>query len=414
MDKYPELIKKLYEVNLHGGSKLGLNNSYSLNKLLNHPEKHFKSIHIAGSNGKGSVSTKIAKALELQGYKVGLYTSPHISSFRERIRINRVMITEKEVELLLPQVFDAANQGNLTPTFFEITTSLAFYYFALQKVDIAVIETGLGGRLDATNVIQPLISIITSISLEHTEILGKSLNEITKEKAGIIKRDTPVVVGSRVPSEIIVDTCKSANSFLKVVDGTFDWYDDENTEIAREALYLLAKQITLTEKSIEEGIKIRPNCRFEIIEDPPCILDVAHNPDGIAELFKALNNKYGKRKFSLVLGFSKTKDIESCLKIMQPQIKHLYIVSASNGRGESPETIAQIALNMGYSPESLSLFSTPNEGIKTALQHTSKDAPVVICGTFFIMSEARKILGIHEDVDFLSLNELSSNIANNP
>lgn len=201
--KYQDLLKKLFAVNLHGGIKLGLKNIQQLNQLLGNPIAQFKSIHVAGTNGKGSVVTKIAKGLEEEGFRVGLYTSPHISCFRERIKINGRMIDEASVTSILERIFNVIEQEKIAATFFEITTALAFLYFAKQRVDFAVLETGLGGRLDATNIVTPLLSIITSISLEHVEQLGETIDAIASEKAGIIKPNIPVLIGPCVPVGII-------------------------------------------------------------------------------------------------------------------------------------------------------------------------------------------------------------------
>ena len=192
---YAALLHKLFQINLFVGSKLGLTNMQRMLEKLDHPEKKFKSVHVAGTNGKGSTTTKIAKGLEAAGLRVGLYTSPHISCFRERIQINGTLIPESYLEKTLPKLFDVCTQNSIAATFFELTTALAFCYFADERVDFASIETGLGGRSDATNVIIPEASVITSIALEHTDILGDTLEKITIEKAGIAKPGVPLVIG---------------------------------------------------------------------------------------------------------------------------------------------------------------------------------------------------------------------------
>ena len=197
---YQMLLEKLFQVNLHGGIKLNLNNMQCLQTFFQYPDRNFPSIHVAGTNGKGSVCLKMAKAFEHAGYRVGLYTSPHLSCFRERIQINGQMISEDATCHFLSSIFEALHSQDIPATFFEITTCLAFLYFAQEKVDMAVFETGLGGRLDATNVLIPCLSIITSIALDHTEILGQTCEEIAFEKAGIIKEGIPVVIGPHVPS----------------------------------------------------------------------------------------------------------------------------------------------------------------------------------------------------------------------
>ena len=203
---YQTFINRLFAINLHGGMKLGLKNMETLNAMLGTPTQHFKCIHVAGTNGKGSVVYKIAKSLEKEGLRVGLYTSPHISSFRERIQINGQLIDESSVVAGLSRIFEEIDKSKIPATFFEITTALALKYFADQKVDYVVLETGLGGRLDATNIVTPVLSIITSISLEHTEYLGSTLEAIAKEKGGIIKPYVPIFIGPRVPQPLRTDS----------------------------------------------------------------------------------------------------------------------------------------------------------------------------------------------------------------
>lgn len=403
---YPQLIKELFSLNLHGGIKLGLSNSYSLNEALNHPIVQFKSIHIAGSNGKGSVATKIAKALECGGYKVGLYTSPHISCFRERIRINGHMISEEEVVRLLPKIFAITKERMIPATFFEVTTALAFQHFAENNIEIAVVETGLGGRLDATNILTPILSVITSISREHSEILGDSLDQIAMEKAGIIKAQIPVILGPNVRQPSIYTIAKNLSSNIIEVEDDSDFYDDRNSKIAKRALMAISDRLNISEENMEKGIQVRPPCRFELLKSPHVTFDVAHNPEGFQALFKALLTHYPKQKFSVVLGISKTKDIASCLKIALPYVNNLHLVTAPNGRGEDASKVATIAKKLGFPHLSINIHDSIREGVISALNGGITDrSPLVICGTFFIMHEARQALKIVEPSDPIDLNE---------
>jgi dihydrofolate synthase/folylpolyglutamate synthase len=300
MNSYRDTLQKLYSVNQQRGVKFGLANMLELSNFFSHPERNYPTIHIAGSNGKGSVTTKIAKAYEFSGKRIGLYTSPHLSTYRERISINGVFIEPWEVEKTLNEIMTAAEENSIPATFFELTTLLAFCYFAEKNVDLAVIETGLGGRFDATNIVTPLLSIITSISLEHTEILGNSLEEIAYEKAGIIKPGVPVIVGPRVPLQPVSDLAGRLGSSYIQVEGNFSWFDEENNAISKKAL----ETLKLPEEFIEEGVKALPPCRMEIVkESPKVILDVAHNPDGLLHLFQAIQKKHPNRPFRVVCGF---------------------------------------------------------------------------------------------------------------
>lgn len=400
---YQTLLKKLFSISLFG-MKLGLANTQKLSAALGYPEKAWDSIHIAGTNGKGSVSKKIATALELSGKKVGLYTSPHISCFRERIRINGEMISESDVVKILTEIFDIVESQKVSATFFEITTILAFKYFEKEKVDIAVIETGLGGRFDSTNIITPILSIITSITLEHTEILGNTIEEIAKEKAGIIKSGVPVVLGPRTPQEFYEVYCKQHNSSYIHVGGNNNNFDNENRAIAEKAL----KHLNISLASIYNGLNANMPCRMEVIKQenmPTVILDVAHNPDGLQHLFTAIRERWPLDNIRVICGLSKTKDLKKCLGIISEHARHIHLVEAQNGRGAPVADLKAILVN-----ENNKIRVHEDAGISETVHHVLKDAEgerdlVVVCGTFFIMSEVRRALGIQEPSDDFDMNE---------
>lgn len=398
---YPKLIDKLFQVNLFGGMKLGLENCRRFQEILQKPTQDLSCIHVAGTNGKGSVTTMIAKALEASGLRVGLYTSPHISCFRERIRINGEMISESAIEELLPFLFTTAEQNAISATFFELTTFLAFLHFSREQVDIVVLETGLGGRLDATNIVTPILSIITSISLDHTQILGSTVEEIASEKGGIIKYEVPVVIGPRVPLAPIKRIADEMSSPLTTVTGTFDSFMEENQAIAREAL----RKLNICESSIAEGLKARQPCRMEILNDR-VILDVGHNPDGLNHLFQAIQHRFGNRRIRLLFGLSKTKDIQACLQILCQNGHAFHLVEAANGRGISLAILHEEIQRFIPHGTSVSCHQDIEAGVKESLRQAEENNELlVICGTFFIMSEARRALGIQEPVDSFDMNE---------
>lgn len=355
-------------------SRLSLSTMSQLAEKYGHPEKGFKSVHIAGSNGKGSVAVKMAKALEKEGYKIGLYTSPHISTFRERIQINSTLISEETVLRLLPDEAEGS--------FFELATLLAFRWFNEEKVDFAIIETGLGGRLDATNIIQPEIAIITSISLEHTEILGSTIEEIAAEKGGILKSGVPALIGPRAP----------AYPGAEQLTGSFDSFDEENSAIAKRALELLG----ISAPSIEWGLSHRPPCRFEKV-GAQVILDVAHNPDGMRELVRCLKGE----KVHIVLALSKTKDIPSCLKILNPFALSYTLTESPNGRTLSCFEIKRMLAETGFPESKVEALPNVEEALDQALL---KKGTLLVTGTFFIMSAARRRF-FHEPLDFADTNE---------
>lgn len=403
---YSKAMERLLDYNLFSGMKLSLENSLHLNALLSNPAKAFPSIHIAGTNGKGSVTRKIASGLQHAGFKVGMYISPHISCFRERISINNQMISEKDTAEGLERIFKIVDENQIQCTFFEIATLLCFDYFAKSNVDFAVIETGLGGRFDATNIVKSCLAVITSISLDHTDVLGKTIESIAYEKAGIIKPSIPVILGPRLPRQIFEAIAKQNSSPCYFVHGTLNDFVEENNETARTALV----QLSVPSSAIHEGLKTSLPCRLEIIRNKvPVVLDVAHNPDGLKELFKALEKKFPGQPKRLILGLSKNKDIPSCLNFLKDKGSCFYLAEASNGRGAPPLLLKENLLSLGVATERIKIYSSINESIQIAINEAHQNNEiVVICGTFFIMSAARAALGIKEPVDSIDMNERPS------
>ncbi len=409
---YATLIEKLYAINIQKNpTKYNLDTMLKLCALFESPQNQFQTVHVAGSNGKGSVTTKMAQAFQLSGLKVGLYTSPHISCFRERIRLNGELIPEEQVTILLSKIFHTIEQYEIKVSFFEITTLLAFCYYAQEKVDIAVIETGLGGRLDSTNVVTPLLSLITSISLEHTSILGETLPEIAREKGGIIKPNIPVVIGPRVPFEEINVIAEAKRSPLYVVEGSFATFDEENSSIAKKGLELLK----IPSESIQEGCKVLPPCRVEKIvmqerlkENHPIaiILDVAHNPDGLSHLFSAVKKGYPGTSIRVVCGLSQNKDISNCIEILKKNGNAFHIIQANSSRALPCDLLYQEFIQKKVPKDQLFLDNSIEKTMETALELATLHREIlIVCGSFFIMAPVRAYLGIIEPTDILDLNE---------
>lgn len=385
MPHYLKLLKELYQVNKKIGFKLGLDNIRQLNKALGHPDRAFDAIHVAGTNGKGTVSKKIAKCLECAGYKVGLFTSPHISTFRERIQINGEMISEEDVTALLSEIFGVTHEKKISATLFEIVTVLALTYFSEQNVDYAVLETGLGGRLDATNIIEPKLVVITSISLDHTDILGETLKEIAQEKAAIMKPGVPVVLGPHTPHI-------PRNRLCHEVSGIFTTPEEENRAIAAVAMSRLGIVPD------PEGLNARLPCRMEqtIFDGVTVTFDIAHNPSALIWLFENLKDKPQQ----VVCGISTNKDVVSCMQVIQDHAKHMYLVEATNGRGIPVKELRN------YVTGSYSVHKTIREGVLKAIKKAKKlRQGVLVCGTCYIMNEARETIGIEEPKDPVELNE---------
>lgn len=384
---YIQCLRRLYRLKGKNGEQL--DNLRHADNALGNPSAAFASIHVAGTNGKGSVSTKIAKALEAAGWKTGLYTSPHLSSFRERICINSIPIGEDIFTKHLNAIFNLVDKAGIPLFFFDLTTLLAFYHFAQEKVDFAVIETGLGGRLDATNIISPVLSIITSIDYDHTAILGETLEDIAREKAGIIKMSIPTIIGPTVPFNIISPIAMAKNSSLLHVKGDFDTYLEENTAIAKAAM----EQLKIPSHAQAAGLQALPPCRLEFRQMGECkvVLDVAHNPSGLRSLFQALQRSHPAHRYKIVIGLSDHKDLKGCIAELKKAGTNFYVVEAPNGRGAAAHELAQ----------ALAPRSTAYDSIPSAVMQAIADADpsleiVVICGSFYIMQEARLALGMNE------------------
>lgn len=351
----------------------------SVMQSLGHPEHTYPTVHIAGTNGKGSVATKIAKTLEYAGYRVGLFTSPHIQHFGERIQINGIEIADEDVERLLPPLFKKFPDY----CFFDYATFLAFQYFSEKNVDIAVIEAGIGGLLDTTNVIEPLVSVITSVAFDHLELLGSTLDEIAFQKAGIIKPGVPIVIGPKARFMPIYDQAKRVQSPLIEVPLQSGDYDTENQAIAKAALEQLAHFFPISESALEKGVLAKPPCRFE--RHGRFVLDVAHNVEGLESLLKAWGINYPDQKFVAVMGLSSDKDLGTCLHMMAERAEHLYLVSADSKRAAPLERLEEI-----LHARRISRF-TACPSIEQAISHAlASDHDILVCGSFYIMKQARE------------------------
>jgi len=405
----------------HAAYKNDLSNTLEICRFLNNPEKKFKTIHIAGTNGKGSVSHMIASVFQSAGYKTGLYTSPHLYDFRERIRITGEMINEDEVIDFTQKIIPLISK--IEPSFFEVTVGMAFDYFSKKNVDIAIIETGLGGRLDSTNVIQPEISIITNIGLDHTHILGNTIELIAAEKAGIIKDETPVVIGKANPSTRKIflakaeetrsniffaeDRYSSTSQYLSPniisiqvthndtqVENTFEadlpgLYQQENLKTVLTTLDVLReKGWELNDEAIKNGIRFakkntRLLGRWDILRSNPLLIaDVAHNIDGLSKLLEQIKiSKF--ESLHVVVGFSADKDIDSLIKLL-PVGATYYFTQANIPRALNVGKLKELAskLNlMGTTHENV------NEAIETAIHKANVNDLIIVCGSIFVVGE---------------------------
>ena len=378
--------------------KKDLSNITLICEHLNNPQNNFKSIHVGGTNGKGSCSHMLSSILQEAGYKVGLYTSPHLVDFRERVRINGEMISKDSVSEFMLHNFDFFESNNFS--FFEMTVALAFNYFSFNKVDIAIIEVGMGGRLDSTNIITPILSLITNISIDHTKFLGSNISDIAIEKSGIIKEKTPIVIGETQDEikSIFIDIANTKGSEIVFADGfIYDNYDcdlqgiyqKKNIKTVLKASEILQQndykindghiKIGLNNVSNNTGLK----GRWQVIQNNPLIIcDTAHNIAALKEVISQLIRlEYSKLYF--IVGFSDDKDLDKISKIF-PENSEYYFVKPKVDRGKDSQDVKQIFQSnnrIGITQNSV------NEAINQIKKTSSKDDVIFIGGSTFVVSE---------------------------
>lgn len=372
--------------------KFGLENMLFFDQINNFPSSSFLSIHVGGTNGKGSTSYKIARSLQIAERKVGLYTSPHISTVCERIQINGEPISEEEMASFLEDIFFQMETHKRNLTFFEVMTLLCFLYFRKNKVDVAVIEVGMGGRLDATNIIKPLLSIITSIGYDHKQYLGNSLEEISCEKGGIIKQGIPVLLGPKATHQKILHRMAALKEspcyFIKEEKVSFE---EENTKIAQTAIDILPFKTYC-----QKALLLIPPCRFELFNrgEKQIILDGGHNPPAIEALLQRLESHFPSFKGVFILGFSADKDVETMLDLIKEKASMIILTKASHARAYNPHLGVSYLKKQGF--ERCLAIEEIDKAYDMAVESHSF---IVATGTFYIMKELRKRLGILEKSD---------------
>ena len=401
--------------------KKDLTNIKLLCNNLENPQNKFKSVHIAGTNGKGSVSHTLASVLQTAGYKVGLYTSPHLKDFKERIRINGKMISENDVVNFVKEnksIFE-----EIKPSFFEMTVAMAFKYFAENKVDIAIIETGLGGRLDSTNIITPILSVITNISFDHTQFLGNTIKKIALEKAGIIKGNIPVVIGEthEESSKVFLEIAKNNNSKIYFADKEYridysmlseDYkqifnvekqnkiiykglktdllglYQKKNVISSLKAIDIISKEYKISKENIYNGLlNVQKNTgfagRWNILEYNPLIVaDTGHNIAGINEVINQLKATAYK-KLHFIYGCVNDKDIDNILELL-PKDAIYYFTEAKIPRALDAKKLQKKARAYNLFGE---VFNNTNNALKKAKKNADKMDLILIGGSTFIVAE---------------------------
>ena len=421
---YPETLKYLYTQMPeyqrigHLAYKPGLDNSLRLDAIFNHPHRQYKTIHVGGTNGKGSTSHLLAAILQQSGYKVGLYTSPHLVDFRERIRVNGEVVPKKYVVDFVKKYREQFEP--IMPSFFELTMEMAFLYFAEQEVDVAVIEVGLGGRLDSTNIISPDLCIITNIGFDHMQYLGDTLPKIAAEKAGIIKAHTPVVIGEMGHTEVarvFTDKAQSVNApivFSEIYMNNFvaargesgwlfqaDGYPDLMGELKGPAQDKNARTVlTAVEVLLETGYDIPREAVYkgfanvititglmgrwqQLQSSPKIICDIAHNAHGLRYIAEQLRSE----KFDqlhIVFGMVNDKDVKSVLALL-PEDALYYFTKASVERALNEKMLAQQAAGFGLHGAT---YDSVSSAVTAAKENADKNDLIFIGGSSFVVADA--------------------------
>ena len=407
------------------GIKPGLDRISALLKRLGNPERALTCIHVAGTNGKGSVCAMLAGVIQKAGLSTGLYTSPHLVRFNERIRLNGEDIPDGELDPLAVEVegaaFSVETDTGDSPTFFEVSTALAFAYFADKKPDLVILETGMGGRLDATNVVQPAVSVITGISLEHAQYLGSTIAEIAREKAGIIKPCKPVVCGRLPPEAMVVVEAMAAALHARVYRAG-EWvsvsrtgktmlplkvrletgnaaygtvtcpltglHQIENLQVVLTTLECLQEQgiLNLDSTTLRRGLEIvRWRGRMEMLaQNPVLMVDGAHNPEAAGALVKTLHAIFGRQPVGLVMGMCQDKDARSFADTIRSCVGAVWLVPISTERSTDPESLRD---RVGVFPGPVAIGPLM-ESLEAARQWALKNqAPVVVAGSLFLVGE---------------------------
>lgn len=424
---YQETIDYLY-AKLPMFSRIGaaaikkdLHNTVALCEALKNPHQKFKTIHIAGTNGKGSVSHMLAAILQTAGYKTGLYTSPHLHDFRERIKVNGAMVSEAFVIDFTKRIKQQIEL--LEPSFFEITVAMAFEYFAEQQVDVAVIETGLGGRLDSTNIITPDLSVITNIGWDHMNLLGNTLEQIAFEKAGIIKKNIPVVIGELLTETEMVFRNK-ANELNASIVFANDYFTTEEVIMRANLLQVIVKHVTTNTPlsyeldltglyqtknlctvltAVEQLQQMRWNItneqvqkalsnikringlhgRWEVIQqNPTVVLDVGHNEDGIKQIIQQLQFSTFQQ-LHIIIGMVKDKEIDKVLALLPKQATY-YFTKAQIPRALDETSLQERGIQFGIKGE---CFADVNTALTAAKAKAMEDDLILVCGSVFLVGE---------------------------
>ncbi|HEX4122411.1 MAG TPA: HAD-IA family hydrolase [Verrucomicrobiae bacterium] len=412
---YSQAVEFLYDLRLFG-MKLGLENMRRLAAAAGNPHLQLRFIHVAGTNGKGSTCAMLENIYRTAGLRVGLFTSPHLVSFAERIQVNRVMISHEDVARLTERTREViATLGEqASPTFFEVVAVMALQYFAEQKCELVIWETGLGGRLDATNIVTPLASVITNVQMDHEKWLGTSIAEIAAEKAGIIKPEVPVITTAEEPDalRVIRETANRLHAPLTVIAKTAEElevaltgeHQKTNAALAAAVARALAPQIPVSETAIREGLKtVRWSGRQQIVERGGgriVLLDGAHNPAGARTLADALRTRFAGNRPALAIGAMRDKDCAAICRILAPLAGRILICPVPSERGADPKWLAELCRQSNAAAPIIICAS-----VAEAFDRTVEDRLVVVTGSLHLIGDAMVELGLADGVDEGGLND---------
>ena len=421
---YAEAIRFLYDLRLFG-AKFGLENTFKLAALAGNPQDRLRFIHVAGTNGKGSTCAMLESIYRAAGLRAGLFTSPHLVSFRERIQVNRQLISESEVVRLVGELrkqsseFRPALRGTASgpaqagtpnqdacPTFFEFVTVMALKFFAEQKCDLVIWETGLGGRLDATNIVTPLASVITNITFDHQQWLGDTLAKIAAEKAGIIKPGVPVVTAVDEPEALAVieKMAREKNAPLKRIQnsefriqnsklGLLGEHQKQNAALSLAVVDVLQKQIPVTGEEIRAGLShVNWPGRLQLIEKPSghqILLDGAHNVAGAKALLSALETTFPTAKPTLILGVLQDKDWPQICRLLAPLAARIFTVPVASERAADARELAIACRAANPGAETAACDS-----LCLALEQAANDSLVIVTGSLYLVGEALELFGL--------------------
>jgi dihydrofolate synthase/folylpolyglutamate synthase len=405
---YAEAVQFLYDLQLFG-AKFGLENTFKLAALAGNPQKKLRFIHVAGTNGKGSTCAMLESIYRAAGLRVGLFTSPHLVSFAERIQANRRLIPETEIVRLVEEIQPLLKQfpADAHPTFFEVVTVMALKYFAEQNCELVIWETGMGGRLDATNIVTPLASVITNVEFDHQKWLGNTLAEIASEKAGIIKPGVPVVTAANGAEalKVIVDTAWENNSPLtrinfaetkippldKIDLPLLGEHQRLNAALAIATARVLDPNLPVSEDSIRVGLsQVQWPGRLQQIKtksDQTILLDGAHNPSGALALREAIAKNFPKKKPTLILGVLQDKEWSSICEILAPLAEKLFVVPVSSSRTTAPEELERVIRQTNPAAK-----TEVSSSLARALELSAQESFIVITGSLYLIGEAIELL----------------------